>query len=109
MNVNDYIRQLFLGFNIRLNDAALLTISHYTKIEGDKLYEEELFDKIIYGILLFAPFFMLSPLSYSISENGHSKSLSWEEKSFLKWYSYYCKMYGLKDELNTDKPKVTFL
>ena len=52
-----------------------------------------------------------SPLFYfrpsSIGESGFS--MSWDIKGIKDYYSFLCKKYGLKDELNTDKPKVKFL
>jgi len=64
---------------------------------------------VMKAVLLFAPILMLSPSSYSVSENGHSKSIGFNTDGFLKWYALMCKRYGVKDELNTEKPRIKFL
>ncbi|MEL5895924.1 DUF6706 family protein [Bacteroides sp. GD17] len=107
--VNDYIKDLFAGIKINLNNAALLTIAHYSGISGDEEYSDEQFNKIIFGILKFAPFLVASPQSYSVSENGHSKSVAFNKEGFLNFYGAMCKQLGVKDELNINKPKLTFL
>ena len=106
--VSEHIKQLFSGFNLPLNDAALNEIAE----QGVTLTEE--YTKanhadVMKAVLAFAPFLMLSPASYSVSENGHSKSIGFNTDGFLKWYSLMCKRYGVKDELNTQKPRIKFL
>lgn len=106
--VSEHIKQLFSGFNLPLNDAALNEIAE----QGVSITEEYTsanHGKVIKAVLAFAPFLMLSPASYSVSENGHSKSVGFNTDGFLKWYSLMCKRYGVKDELNTEKPRIKFL
>lgn len=106
--IGEHIRQLFSGFNLPLNDAALSEIaSTGLEIEGE--YTSEIHDKMVLAILRFAPFLMLTPSSYSVSENGHSKSIGFNADGFLRWYSLMCKRYGVKDELNTERPRIKFL
>lgn len=106
--VSEHIKQLFSGFNLPLNDAALNEIAE----QGVSITEEYTsanHGKVMKAVLAFAPFLMLSPASYSVSENGHSKSVGFNTDGFLKWYSLMCKRYGVKDELNTEKPRIKFL
>lgn len=106
--VSEHIKQLFSGFNFPLNDAALNEIA----VQGAVLTEEYTsanHAKVMKAVLAFAPILMLSPSSYSVSENGHSKSVGFNTDGFLKWYALMCKRYGVKDELNTQKPRIKFL
>lgn len=43
----------------------------------------------------------------SIDESGFS--MSWNIQGIKDYYSLLCRQYGLKDELNDNKPKITFL
>lgn len=43
----------------------------------------------------------------SISESGFS--MSWNIQGIKDYYSLLCKKYGLKDELNDNKPKIRIL
>lgn len=106
--VSEHIKQLFSGFNFPLNDAALNEIAEQGVTLTDE-YSSANHGKVMKAVLAFAPFLMLSPSSYSVSENGHSKSVGFNTDGFLKWYSLMCKRYGVKDELNTQKPRIKFL
>lgn len=53
----------------------------------------------------FIPSLLARPTS--ISESGFS--MSWNPQGLKDYYSLLCKKYGLKDELNDSKPKITFL
>ena len=108
MTVEDHIKQLFSGFSLPLNDAALSEIEHFG-VDLDDEYDTAIHDKMMLGILKFAPILLISPSSYSVSENGHSKSIGFNSAGFLKWYSLMCKRYGIQDELNTEKPRINFL
>lgn len=105
--VSDHIKQLFSGFHITLNDAAIAEIGK--DIDVTQEFSTELLAQINVAIVKFAPILLLSPVSYSVGENGHSKSQSFNTDGFLKWYALMCKRYGMKDELNTEKPKIRFL
>lgn len=112
MNVIDYIRQTFLDFGIALSDANLLTILRSSGVNGDDdvdMLDNNQFRIVSINMVKFIPTLLLRGSSKSVSENGHSKSQSWDIKGIKDYYSLMCKRYGLKDELNTDKPKVTFL
>ena len=105
--VSDHIKQLFSGFHITLNDAAIAEIGQNVDTAAE--YTGDLNASVNVAILKFAPILLLSPTSYSVSENGHSKSQGFNQSGFLKWYSLMCKRYGIKDELNTEKPRIKFL
>lgn len=107
MTVSDHITKLFSNFHILLNDAAIAEIGQ--TVETAAKYTSENHAQVTVAILRFAPILLLSPASYSVSENGHSKSHGFNTDGFLKWYALMCKRYGIKDELNTNKPKITFL
>lgn len=109
MTVGEHIKQLFSGFKISLNDAALNEVASMGEINLDDEYTSSNHDKIIVAVLRFAPMMLLTPTSYSVSENGHSKSMGFNSDGFVKWYSLMCKRYGLPNELDIDKPKITFL
>ena len=107
MKVLDYIKQSFRDFGITLSDANILTILKPSGVVGEDDVENlnnSQFRDVSVGMVKFIPTLLLRGSSKSVSENGHSKSQSWDIH-----YSLMCKQYGLKDELNSDKPKVTFL
>ena len=105
--VSEHIKQLFGGFNIPLNDAALAEIGQGIDMTAD--YTSENHSEAMVAILKFAPILMLSPASYTVSEGGMSESVSFDRKDFLRWYGMMCKRYGVIDELNTEKPRIKFL
>lgn len=109
MKVSDYIKQTFKDFGIVLSDANLLTILLLTKISGEDEINSDNIQTVSVSITKFIPTLLLRGNSKSVSENGHSKSQSWDIQGIKDYYSLMCKRYGLKDELNTDKSKVTFL
>ena len=108
--VSEHIKQLFSGFNLPLNDAALNEIAAQDEeLNITAEYTTSIHGKVMKAVLLFAPILMLSPTSYSVSENGHSKSKGFNMDGFLRWYGLMCKRYGVTDELNRERPKIKFL
>ena len=99
MIISDYIKQKFQSFGISLSEADLVEINLSSGVDPDGEMTEDNLQSISVAIARFIP---------SLSENGHSKSLSWDISGIKSYYSFLCNKYGLKDELNTDKPKVTF-
>ena len=111
MTVADYIRGTFKEFGILISDANLLRILSGTAVTPDD--EQDGLDKnqsrkVEIGIVRFIPMLLLRASSKSVSENGHSKSQSWDVQALKDFYSMQCKEYVLKDQLNL-KPKITFL
>ena len=105
MTVNDYIQQKFQTFGINLSEADLLDMCLTSKISGEDEMNEDCYDRVSVAMAKFIPSLLLRPTS--IGESGFS--MSWDIKGIKDYYSFLCKKYGLKDELNTDTPKVKFL
>ncbi len=109
MTVNDYISQKFQTFGINLSEADLLEISLSSEISGEDEMDQSNIGLVSVAMAKFIPSLLLRANSKSVSENGHSKSQSWDISGIKEYYAFLCKKYGLDDELNTDKPKVKFL
>lgn len=62
-------------------------------------------DAISVAIARFIPSLLLR--ATSISESGFS--MSWNIQGIKDYYYLLCKQYGLKDELNDNKPKIRLL
>ena len=105
MTVNDYIQQKFQTFGIQLSEADLLDIVEDAGLKNGSV-ERDVSNKarVSVAIAKFIPSLLLR--ATSISESGFS--MSWNLEGIKQYYSFLCKMYGLKDELG-NKPKVTFL
>lgn len=108
MIISDYIKQKFQSFGISLSEADLVEMNLSSGVDPDGEMTEDNLQSISVAIARFIPSLLLRATSKSVSENGHSKSLSWDIYGIKSYYSFLCNKYGLKDELNTDKPKVTF-
>lgn len=106
MTASDYIKQKFQSFGIQLSEADLLEI--LLSSGGVDEVDKDGVDILAVAIARFIPSLLLRATSKSVSENGHSKSLSWDISGIKSYYLYLCNRYGLEDELNTDKAKVTF-
>lgn len=105
MTVSDYIRQRFQSFGIQLSEADLLDMCLGSRISGEGEMDGDIHDRVSVAIVRFIPSLLLR--AQSMSEGG--MSLSWNIQSIKDYYSFSCRKYGLKDELNADKPKVKFL
>ena len=105
MTVNDYIQQRFQTFDIQLSEADFFDMCLNANISGEDEMNEDCHGRVSVAIAKFIPSLLLRPTS--IGESGFS--MSWDIKGIKDYYSFLCKKYGLKDELNTDKPKVKFL
>jgi len=109
MTVADYIRDKFRKFDIILSKADLLEMSLSSGINGEDELTKENIGLVSVSMAGFIPSLLLRATSKSVSENGHSKSQSWDVSGIKEYYAFLCKKYGLDDELNADKPKVRFL
>ena len=109
MTVNDYISQKFQTFGINLSEADLLEISLSSGISGEDEMNQSNIGLVSVAMAKFIPSLLLRANSKSVSENGHSKSQSWDISGIKEYYAFLCRKYGLDDELNADKPKVKFL
>ena len=109
ITVAEHIRGRFSKLDIRLSDVDIDVICAKGNLNPDDEYKQSMETRVEYGIALFIPELYAAIQSYSVSENGHSKSVTRNTEGLLRWYSSLCRKYGLDDELNTDKPKVKFL
>ena len=105
MTVKDYIAQKFQTFGIQLSEVDLLDVCLTSKVSGEDEMNQDCHTRVSVAIAKFIPSLLLR--ATSIGESGFS--MSWNIQGIKDYYSFMCKKYGLKDELNADKPKVKFL
>ena len=105
MSVREYITQKFQAFGISVSEADLLDIAFSSGLELEEDVVADNYQKVAVAAVKFVPTLLLR--AQSISENGFS--MSWDLEALKTYYSCKCKEYGLIDEINTNKPKVTFL
>lgn len=105
MSVKEYIIQKFQSFGISMSEADFLDIALASGLNVEDEVSDTNHSKVSVAIAKFIPSLYLR--ATSVSENGFS--MSWDLTGLKAYYSYMCKHYGLKDEINNDKPKVTFL
>ncbi|MBB1529790.1 MAG: hypothetical protein HG466_003680 [Prevotella sp.] len=105
MNVRDYISSKFQSFGIQVSEADLLDMSLNARVNIEDDVDADVIDNISVAIARFIPSLLLRPTS--INESGFS--MSWNTQGVKDYYSLLCKKYGLKDELNDNKPKIRIL
>lgn len=105
MIVREYISDKFQSFGIQVSDADLLDISLNARVNIEDDVDADVIDNISVAIARFIPSLLLRPTS--INESGFS--MSWNTQGVKDYYSLLCKKYGLKDELNDNKPKIRIL
>lgn len=105
MIVREYISSKFQSFGIQVSEADLLDMSLNAKVAIDDDVMSDNVDSISVAIARFIPSLLLRPTS--INESGFS--MSWNTQGVRDYYSLLCKKYGLKDELNDNKPKIRIL
>jgi len=105
MNVRQYISDKFQSFGIQVSEADLLDMSLNAKMDVDDDVTANGLDAISVAIARFIPSLLLR--ATSISESGFS--MSWNIQGIKDYYYLLCKQYGLKDELNDNKPKIRIL
>lgn len=105
MNVRDYISSKFQSFGIQVSEADLLDMSLNARVNIEDDVDADVIDNISVAIARFIPSLLLRPTS--IYESGFS--MSWNTQGVKDYYSLLCKKYGLKDELNDNKPKIRIL
>lgn len=105
MNIKEYISGKFQSFGIQLSEADLLDMSlnAHKELEGE--VNQECIGSVSVAMARFIPSLLARPTS--ISESGFS--MSWNPQGLKDYYSLLCKQYGLKDELNDNKPKIRYL
>ena len=105
MNVREYISSKFQSFGIQLSEADLLDMSLNARKGLDEEMSQVNIGAVSVAMALFIPSLLARPTS--ISESGFS--MSWNIQGIKDYYSLLCRQYGLKDELNDNKPKISFL
>nr|DAD63837.1 MAG TPA: hypothetical protein [Bacteriophage sp.] len=105
MSIKEYISSKFQSFGIQVSEADLLDMSLNAKVAIDDDVMSDNVDSISVAIARFIPSLLLRPTS--INESGFS--MSWNTQGVKDYYSLLCKKYGLKDELNDNKPKIRIL
>nr|DAV62354.1 MAG TPA: hypothetical protein [Caudoviricetes sp.] len=105
MNVRKYISSKFQSFGIQVSEADLLDMSLNARVNIEDDVDADVIDNISVAIARFIPSLLLRPTS--INESGFS--MSWNTQGVKDYYSLLCKKYGLKDELNDNKPKIRIL
>ena len=105
MNIKDYISSKFQSFGIQVSEADLLDMSLNARVNIEDDVDADVIDNISVAIAQFIPSLLLRPTS--INESGFS--MSWNTQGVKDYYSLLCKKYGLKDELNDNKPKIRIL
>ena len=103
MTVREYISDKFQSFGIQVSEADLLDMSLNSNASPDD--EVTSTGAVSVAIAKFIPSLLLR--ATSISESGFS--MSWNTQGIKDYYSLLCRQYGLKDELNDNKPKIRFL
>lgn len=105
MNIKDYISSKFQSFGIQVSEADLLDMSLNARVNIEDDVDADVIDNISVAIARFIPSLLLRPTS--INESGFS--MSWNTQGVKDYYYLLCKKYGLKDELNDNKPKIRIL
>lgn len=105
MIVRQYISSKFQSFGIQVSEADLLDMSLNARVNIEDDVDADVIDNISVAIARFIPSLLLRPSS--INESGFS--MSWNTQGVKDYYSLLCKKYGLKDELNDNKPKIRIL
>ena len=103
MTVREYISDKFQSFGIQVSEADLLDMSLNANVSPDD--EVTSTGAVSVAIAKFIPSLLLR--ATSISESGFS--MSWNTQGIKDYYSLLCRQYGLKDELNDNKPKIRML
>ena len=105
MTVKEYISGKFQSFGIQLSEADLLDMSLNAHKELEDDVSQEYIGSVSVAMARFIPSLLLR--ATSISESGFS--MSWNIQGIKDYYSLLCRQYGLKDELNDNKPKIRML
>lgn len=105
MIIKEYISSKFQSFGIQVSEADLLDMSLNARVNIEDDVDADIIDNISVAIARFIPSLLLR--ATSINESGFS--MSWNTQGVKDYYSLLCKKYGLKDELNDNKPKIRIL
>ena len=105
MTVRKYISDKFQSFGIQVSEADLWDMSLNARRGLEDEVTADMMDSISVAIARFIPSLLLR--ATSINESGFS--MSWNTQGVKDYYSLLCRKYGLKDELNDNKPTIRIL
>ncbi len=105
MTVKEYISSKFQSFGIQLSEAETLDILLSSDTYPDDVVDKCCINRLSVAFVKFIPSLLLR--ATSVSESGFS--MSWNIDGIKSYYSMLCRQYGMKDELNDNKPKIRIL
>ena len=108
MTASEYVNEKFKAWDVHLSQAETLDILLPSHLNAAQEITIDNIEAVNIGIVRFIPTLMLRATSKSVSENGHSKSVSWDLSAIKSYYSMMCKRYGIADELSA-KPHISFI
>ncbi len=107
MTIKEYITAKLKSLNIILSAADWVDIDSMILVDAEATPENiDLSLRVLAVDVL--PFYVNQAKSESISENGFSRSVSFDINGLLTFYNWICKRYGIDNELE-DSPTVTFI
>ncbi|MDR2968594.1 MAG: hypothetical protein LBV32_03195 [Tannerellaceae bacterium] len=104
MTTGDYITRKFQSFGIDLSEADILDVSLSSGLNTDDEVSKENHHPVTVAMVQYIPNLLLRASSFT--EN--KLSMSWDIDGIKAFYSMKCREYGLEDNLNSNKPTVTF-
>lgn len=105
MTVKEYISGKFRKFGIQLSEADLLGMSLKANVDFGEEMSQDNITAVEVAMARFIP--ELLGCAASVSESGFS--MSWDKQGIKDYYAMLCRQYGLKDELNGNKPQIRLL
>ena len=105
MTEREYVVKKFQTFGITLSEADLLDVFLHSGTDAEENVTTSNLTSVSVGIAKIIPSLLLR--ATSVSESGFS--MSWDVNGIKQYYAYLCRSLGLKDEINMDKPTITFL
>ena len=105
MTVQEYISGKFQSFGIQLSEADLLDMSLSAQKEMNDEMNQDCIGSVSVAMARFIPSLLLR--ATSVNESG--LSMSWNTQGIKDYYSMLCRQYGLKDQLNDNKPEIRML
>lgn len=95
MTVREYITSKFQSFGITMSEADLFDVSLSVDLDDEMTSENR--SKVFLALVkTVIPQWLLR--AKSVSENGFS--ISWDNDSLLKYFSWLCNELGIDDDLN---------
>jgi len=111
MTIGEYVQGLLGQYGIRVTEAELLLMLADTRlaVDGSDTMSTGLVDVLNLAMVRLIPYLMTLPAARSVAENGHSVSVTYDKEGLLALYDYLCRRYNLDNQLDGDRPTVTFV